>query len=64
MDKVKFDKDQFCDSRLIHYANKEYECISSDKDSYFIRMEGCPKGKNWCTRFPKECENNLFKFVN
>jgi len=64
MDKVKFNENQWSGTKLIHKANKEYECISSDKDSYFIRMEGCPKGKNWCTRFPKECDGGLFEFID
>ena len=63
MDKVIFKKDQYCMLNLIHKANKEYECISSDEDNYYIRMEGCPKDKNWCTSFPKDCEGQLFKFV-
>lgn len=64
MDKVKFFEDQYCDKVLIHKANKEYECLSEDKEHYFIKQEGCPKNKNWCTSFSKECEDKLFKFVD
>lgn len=64
MDNVVFFKDQYCDDILIHKANKIYECISSDDTKYFIRQEGCPKDKNWCTSFPKECEGELFEFID
>ncbi|MCD2345788.1 hypothetical protein [Clostridium guangxiense] len=63
MDNVKFKTDQFCKNKLIYKADKAYECITSDKDNYYVRQEGCPKGQNWCTRLPKSYEGKLFEFV-
>lgn len=63
MDCAVFLEDQYCENKLIHKKNKNYEIFSSDNKNIYIKREGCPKGHNWCTSFPKDCENELFKIV-